>query len=324
MRDAYSLAMEKDGPDSRFTLNAAMELAGLYLDNGQFLKALDVYRPAVRSAQSMLDRGERNWINLIVIAEYGYALAKAGRIDEGLKVIQTTQKARDILDSQPPMDLIVQDRAAKAYALSGADASVLSQIEVLRNLQEKKVGVGWPQRVELFAAQMRGDTQLVRGLVAREKLAEVPPNETPNAALLRLAPLAEGLLGSGDLDGALAAAKHLIETLPKSKEPSFDGDVERRASLVAGKVHVLQKRPTEAIPLLQRALSLAEGSLDTQMSPHHADALIWLGMAHLATGHKPEAKKLADQVKAIHDRHPQLAQVFRKPLADLNARIKTS
>ena len=86
----------------------------------------------------------------------------------------------------------------------------------------------------------------------------------------------------------------------------------------------MQKRPAEAIALLKRALSLAEGRLDTQMSPHHADGLIWLGMAQLAAGERREAKALALQAKAIHDRHPQLAVVFRKPLAELNTKLQAS
>lgn len=324
MRDAFGLASEKLGPDARLTVNAAIELALLYRENGEVLKALDVYRPVVRSAQNMLDRGERNWLYLITIAEYGHTLTRAGRIDEGLKVIQTTQKARDILDTQPRMDYIVQTHAAEAYSLSGADTLAIGQIETLRKLEAKDAGVGKAQKMERFAALMRADTRLIGSLLAQGKQAEVPPNEQPNAALRRLAPLAEVLFGTGDLDGALGAAKHLIDTLSKSKEPSFDGDVERRALLIAGKVHVLQKRPAEAIALLQRALNLAEGRLDTQMSPHHADALIWLGMAHLASGHMPEAKKLADQAKAIHDRHSRLAIVFRKPLAELTAKFNAS
>jgi hypothetical protein len=47
-------------------------------------------------------------------------------------------------------------------------------------------------------------------------------------------------------------------------------------------------------------------------------------MAQLGAGHRQEAKALAGQVKAIHDRHPQLAVVFRKPLAELNAKLKAS
>jgi tetratricopeptide (TPR) repeat protein len=118
------------------------------------------------------------------------------------------------------------------------------------------------------------------------------------------------------------AATQLINTLPQSTAPAFDGDRERRASLVAGKVHFLQGHAELALPLFQRAVSLADGRLDTQTSADHADSLIWLGQAQLATGHAQEARQMARQAKEIHDRHPQLEENFRKPLANLNARLR--
>jgi tetratricopeptide (TPR) repeat protein len=169
---------------------------------------------------------------------------------------------------------------------------------------------------------IRGDGQLSLELVAQQKLAVVPSDESPNAALRRLAILAEVQLVGGDLPGALTSASQLIQTLPQSNAAAYDGDRERRASLVAGKVHMLQGHPEMARPLIVRAVDLADGRLNTSTSPQHADALIWLGMAQLAMGHRQEAKKLADQAKEIHDRHPQLAEAFRKPLADLNSRLK--
>jgi hypothetical protein len=70
-------------------------------------------------------------------------------------------------------------------------------------------------------------------------------------------------------------------------------------------------------------VSLADGRLDTETSPQHAEALIWLAQAELSTGRTQEARQLAKLAQEIHQRHPQLEGAFRKPLTALNARLKS-
>jgi len=48
----------------------------------------------------------------------------------------------------------------------------------------------------------------------------------------------------------------VIPLLPRSSAPSYDGDRERRANLVAGKVHSLQGHPDLALPFLRRLLPI--------------------------------------------------------------------
>jgi hypothetical protein len=189
-------------------------------------------------------------------------------------------------------------------------------------LEENERETGELTYARLRCAVIRGDGVASRQSVVGARLDVVPANEVPNATLRRLVRLAEAQLVMGNLTSALLSAVQMIQTLPRSSAPSYDADRERRANLVVGKVHTLQGHPDLALPFLQRAVALAEGRLSTKTSPHHADAMIWLGQAQLATGRAQEAKQLAMHAQEIHARHPQLEEAFRKPLAALKARLK--
>jgi serine/threonine-protein kinase len=327
MRTAYEMALAKEGPDSHLTVNAALEIGTLFYRNGEYVKSLAVFGPAANSAQRALDKGDRSWLNLVVVANHGETLMKLGKVENGLEIPARAQKARDILDVQPPRDTMLREQVAEAHAMMGTHSAAEFELDAAQKvigekMQGNKREIENLIRARLRCALIRRDKLRTPDLAAQTKLANVPADETPNAALRRLVLLAEAQFVAGDHPGALMAATQLINTLPQSTAPTYDGDRERRASLVAGKVHVLQGRAELALPLLQRAVSLAEGRLDTQTSADHADALIWLGQAQLATGNTQEAKQMTRLAKEIHNRHPKLEEAFRKPLAILNERLR--
>ena len=327
MRRAYDLALAKEGADSHLTLNAALELGNQFYNNGEYVKALATFEPAAMAAERALAKGDRTWLPLLLVAYQGGAKMKMGEVDAGLQLLKRVQQARDILDANPPIDTFLRFFVAEAHAMRGERVAVDAELDAARKvmnatkMDEIEREAGELTFATLRCALIRADSQTARRMISQGHLGLVKPDEVPNATLRRLVRLAEAQLVARDLPAALASATAMLSTLPKSTAPSYDGDRERRDSLVAGKVHFLQGRADLALPLLRRAVALAEGRLSTRSSPQHADALVWLGQVLVSMGHMDEAREFKRAAQQIFERHGRLEEAFRSPLIALTARL---
>lgn len=124
-------------------------------------------------------------------------------------------------------------------------------------------------------------------------------------------------LASGQYDEAVKQAHDVRTRVEANSLRAYLKRFEAPALLEEGKGLLLAGRASEALPLLQRTVQLGSEIYDPQSSPAQADAQIALAKCLLALGRRDQAPDLLVHAKAIHSRHKDLGEQFRKPLNDL-------
>jgi tetratricopeptide (TPR) repeat protein len=96
---------------------------------------------------------------------------------------------------------------------------------------------------------------------------------------------------------------------------------ESSADLTEGESRLKRRDANAALPLLQRALAMREELL-VAPNPHLAEAQSLLAICYLESGKTAEAKELASTAAAIESHYPQLAERYRQPFEELQARLQ--
>lgn len=93
-------------------------------------------------------------------------------------------------------------------------------------------------------------------------------------------------------------------------------------TLIEGQGLLREKRPADALPLLERAVQLGYEVYDPDRSPALADSQIALASCLMELRRGDQARTLLAQARSIHANHKDLGERYKKPLRELEARLR--
>jgi len=134
---------------------------------------------------------------------------------------------------------------------------------------------------------------------------------------------AENAFARGDAENASRLAAQVLEELSNSAARDYLKWLEARAALVQGWAILQLGRPSDALPLLERAVELRQSTLDST-SPVLALVRIALANCYLDLGESDKAKALSDAAAKAIATHHEVGNQYLKPLKDLQARLRRS
>lgn len=140
-------------------------------------------------------------------------------------------------------------------------------------------------------------------------------------ALKVLASRAEIALARGDGESAARLSAQVVQEISGSAQRDYLKALEARAALVEGRADLLRLHPSEALPLLQRAVELRQSMLDP-ISPALAAAQIALAECYLKLGDSEKAIALSSAAKKALASHRKLGSQYLRPLQDLEKRLR--
>ncbi|MGB6401210.1 MAG: hypothetical protein WBF26_00060, partial [Candidatus Sulfotelmatobacter sp.] len=123
-------------------------------------------------------------------------------------------------------------------------------------------------------------------------------------------------------DGASAQllAAQVDSDLSGSAARTYLGALDASAALAQGRAELLLGHPSDALPLVQRAVDLRESFLDPA-SPSLADARVTLASCHLDLGYSRQAALSLTQAKNALASHRELGRQYSVPLHELEQRL---
>jgi tetratricopeptide (TPR) repeat protein len=124
----------------------------------------------------------------------------------------------------------------------------------------------------------------------------------------------------GDVQAQLAKARAEIKSsrLVKDRELYLSN-----ADLIEGESRLKRHELAAALPLLQRALAARE-ALFVAPHPRLAEAQILVATCYLELGRTEESQGLAAKAAAIDAHYPELSDHYRRPLKELQVRLKAA
>jgi tetratricopeptide (TPR) repeat protein len=131
---------------------------------------------------------------------------------------------------------------------------------------------------------------------------------------------AEIALARHDGESAQRLAAQVDHDLSGSTVRSYLKALEASAALAQGRADLLLGHPSDALPLLQRAVDLRESFFDPA-SPSLADARVALASCQLDLGYSRQASLLLTQAKKAFASHRELGRQYTVPLHELEQRL---
>ncbi len=132
---------------------------------------------------------------------------------------------------------------------------------------------------------------------------------------------AEVALARHDGESAQRLAAQVDHDLSGSAMRTYLKALDASAALAQGRAELLLGHPSDALPLLQRAVDLRESFFDPG-SPSLADARVALASCQLDLGHSRQAESLMIQVKKALASHRELGRQYTVPLHELEQRFR--
>jgi serine/threonine-protein kinase len=321
-RRALDVARRLNGEDHVDTLETELRL-------GQFLFATSRIKEGLHFLEHAKDSALRTrgpddaFYTPQMLLEYGWALLRSGRLEEGLAYIsQAVENRRKNRPGTRYLGQMLEDQA-RAFLDLGREAQArktLDEAETIgRQVSAPPNYVGLEDRVRLLVSA--GDAEAAANAI-RTYEGSMPKStglsmESLNVALLK----SEIALVRGDAAEAVRLAAEVSETLRTGPAASVMGTMVARAALSQGRAALILQRPTEALPLLKQAVELRRELLDAA-SPALADAQVALAMCDLHLGERAQASALFARAKAIQEAHRELSREFRAPLQQLDQRLR--
>jgi serine/threonine-protein kinase len=324
LRNALRAARKVNGEDHIDTLETEMRL-GIFLDATS--RTAEGLEHIQRANQILLrTRGADDpFFAPQVYLEYGRALANAGRWEEGLTYVSKAVENRR--KNRPGTRYLAQ--------MLFLQASVLIDLgryaEAQRLLDEADLIA---KKVNYPTAYMAADER-ARLLVATGRPGEADSAldafhpATPVAGALELDSLrvqvsrAENALARGDSQIAAPLAAKVLQQVSVNAARDYLKRLEARAALVEGEADLRLGHPSDARPLLQRAVELRQSTVDP-LSPTLALAQIELAECYLDLGDSDGAKAVAASAKRALASHHEVGSQYLRPLQHLEQRLHLS
>jgi len=326
LRAAWTMARRDSGAEHIDVLQTQQRLGGLLCDMGRMQEGLELLRGAKQLAIKL--RGADDPFHTrAVLSALGRCEANAGDLAAALADAQAAT-AIDRKNRPGSLDLALRlEREAAVLIELGRDAPAQADLDEAAALRTQ---AKQPRGGEAFAANLRLQTTLAlaRGDLAhaRERLGELradPGDATASFDRLdRRLLAAEVALAAGDATGAAVEADAAVQAIARSGQADALDAWSARAALDVGRAALLARDTATALPPLRRALDLRRKLL-LPASPKLAEAMIALAGAELDHGERAAARALAAEAASIHAAQPELGDQYRRPLRDLQARVRT-
>jgi serine/threonine protein kinase len=321
LRKALQAARKLNGEDHIDTLETELRL-GIFLgatsrtDEGlQHIERAKQILLRIRSADDPFFAPQ-------VFVEYGRSLANAGRWEEGLTyVLKAVENRRK---NRPGTRYLAQMLYLQASILIDMGhypeaGQLLDEAEAIA----KKVNyptpyIGADERARLLIA-------VGRSREADSALDAFHPAAPPAGALelnsLRLqVSRAENALARGEAESANRLAGQVIQELSASTARDYLKWLEARAALVQGRTDLHLAHPSDALPLLERAVELRQDTVDAT-SPTLAMAQIALADCYLDLGASERARALAHSATDALAAHREIGRQYLQRLQELEKRL---
>ena len=326
MRHALAVSTSIYGEDDTNTLMAEDALGNLLLGSSRISEALAILEKARDVSLRLAAAGNTSSFPSYAMNRYARALLMSGRFEESLSTVSAVEEMRRNLETRADLRASLLERRADGLLQMGRYADVeqlLDQAERIR----KPTGQEGTAQLNTIAV-LRSRLMIFRGNTAgaRRALALFATrHSTSGGAVSReyldwLAALGDLDLAEGNADEALAVAKKALALIEASPMRRFETLWEARSSVIAGRAYLMQRRPTEAIPLLTHGADLSRQLYDTRMSPNLADSYVALASGLLDVGERARASQLVKQAAAIFRTHKELGAQFTEPLRHLQVR----
>ena len=323
LRGAALAAQKINGDDHVDTLETELRL-GLFLVGSS--RTQEGLQHIERAKDIVLRiRGEADpFYTPQVFLEYGWALAAAGRLEDGLAYISKAIENRR--QNRPGTRFLGQmlEREASVLIELGRYPDAERAVDEA-DLIAKKVHVP----TSYLLAQDKARLLIVTGRAREAKAALELYHPAPAAegaplsldALKMLVSKAEVALALGDGESASHLATQVTQTIAGNPAQPYLKGLEARASLIEGRGSLLLAHPTDALPLLQRAVELRKSIMEPG-SPALADAQLALAGCYLDLSDSERAKALAASASEALASHRELSHEYTQPLAELEKRLR--
>ena len=321
-RRALDVSRRLNGENHTDTLETELRL-------GQFLFATSRVKEGLRFLEHAKDstlrtRGpEDAFYTPQMLLEYGWALLRSGRLEEGLGYIsQAIENRRKNRPGTRFLGQMLEDQT-RAFLDLGREAQARKTLDeaeaIARQVSAPPNYVRLEDRVRVLV--LAGDAEAASSAI-RTYEGTMPKRsglslESLNLALLK----SEITLVRGDAAEAVRLAADVSATLNAGPAASVMRTMEARAALSQGRGALTLQRPAEALPLLKRAVELRTEVLDAA-SPALADAQVALAMCAFDLGDRDQASALFARARAIQAAHRELGREFREPLRQLDQRLR--
>ena len=261
-----------------------------------------------------------------VLSNYGSALIQYGQIEAGVAELSTaielrrqdrsgTRQLAQMLENVAPGEIALGHYAEAARLLDEASAIRTKLGDQPASAQFNANALA---RAELALATTRKE-EVARVLASLP--GEADPTRPPPTSLGILVERARLSLVMSRPQDAVAISGRARRAIEASPLRPYLKIHEAGAALVEGQGMLADGRPSDALPLLSRAVDLASTLYDRGRSPVLADAQIALAECYLDLNQPADAKPLLVQALAIQVTHKELGEHLRRPLGDLERRL---
>jgi len=326
-RMSLEVAHALKGDESVDVLQTEWRLGAFLSQTSRPVEGLEFLKKAVDQALGTLGPDE-SFHTPMVLRAYGVHLLKYGRVEEGLaSLTQATKRARhDRGRDVDFIDTLACNVAAETEVGHYRQAeAMLEEADALGAYLGGKPSSGGVNnlrlaRAALLQAEGKGD-EAAKCLQKSAVPPEAPGKISYNWLDVSLAH-ATVELTQGHPAEALEQAAEVQRRLEGSGKALYFKRWASEAALIEGKSLLLENRAAGALPQLQRAVQLGSEVYDPELSPDLADAKIALALCLLDLGRSEQAHAVGSQAKAIHKANREWCEHYRRPLRQLEARIR--
>jgi len=322
LRKALDAARKLNGEDHVDTLETELRLGAFLIATSRTAEGLG-HTARAKDILLRTHRDEDPFFAPQAYLEYGRGLANVGRWEEGLGYVEKAVENRR--KNRPGTRYLAQMLYLQAYILIDMGRySEASRLIDEADVIAKKTNYPTPY----MAADERARLLIATGRSGEADAAldafHPPP---PVQGTLELDSLrvqvsrAENAFARGDAENARRLAAQVLEELSNSAARDYLKWLEARAALVQGLANLQLGHPSDALPLLQRAVALRQSMLDAT-SPLLALARIGLANCYLDLGESDKAQALSDAAAKAMASHHEVGNQYLKPLKDLQARLR--
>ena len=328
LRLAHRLSVANNGQTHIDTFETEQRLGQFLFDTSRTREGLQLLAHAAEGALAQRGVDDPQYVPQVQ-TYYGRSLVQVGRIEEGLAMLSRAVDSRrkfapasrglaHMLEYEVQGELL-RGRLQVAGELLDAAAQI-----------RRTTGMTVAGRIDKNA-RLRAQWLLARGRTSEAKalldtFAEEPspaPGQDIQGEWIETMLLRSSVLSAiGRAEDAVIAARQVLDRVVASPSHEYLKSDEALASLMLGKALRQAVRPSEALPVLTRAVDLLTEQADADRSPVLADAQIALAACDLDLGRTQSARELAMHARGVQALHPELADDYTRALHELETRLR--